>query len=91
MELKPNVWEFYNSKTVIATLQISAMLDYGKECFWRIRKGFKINEIYIGSGGHGDHSTRLFSSQKGFYDGQWPLTSRYFKSWFYSNIPKYVN
>ena len=30
----------------------------------------KINEIYIGSGGHGDHSTRLFSSQKGFYDGQ---------------------
>ena len=26
------MWEIYNSKTVISTLQVSVMLDYGK-CF----------------------------------------------------------
>ena len=36
---------------MISTLQISAMLDYGKGCFRRICKGIKINEsccyIYV--------------------------------------------
>ena len=51
----------------------SAMLDYGKYCFRRICKGIKINKncrLYLGSGGHGDRSTRLFGSHKGFYNGQ---------------------
>ena len=30
-ELKPNVWEIYDSKTVISTLRFPAMLDYGKD------------------------------------------------------------
>ena len=28
--LKPNAWKIYDSKTVIFTLQISVMLNYGK-------------------------------------------------------------
>ena len=48
------------------------MLDYGKD-FLKINcKGIKINEsccLYLDSGGHGDRSTRLFGSHKGFYDG----------------------
>ena len=60
------------------------MLDYDKGCFRKICKGIKINKnfrLYFGSGGHGDHLTRLFGGQNGFYDGQWPLTGRYFKRW----------
>ena len=30
---------------------------------------------------YGDHSTGLFGGHKGFYDGLWLLTSRYFKNW----------
>ena len=45
-ELKPNVWEIYDSKTVISTLRFPAVLDYGKDCLRRIRKGIKINESY---------------------------------------------
>ena len=58
-------------------------LDYGKDCLWRICKGIKIDKLllYLGSGSHGDHSTGLFGGHKGFYDGQWLLTGRYFKSW----------
>ena len=44
VEVKPNVWEIYNSKTVISTLQISVMLDYDKGCFMQICKGIKTNE-----------------------------------------------
>ena len=36
--------EIYDSKTVISTLQISMMLDYDKDCFWRIYKGIKIKK-----------------------------------------------
>ena len=49
------------------------MLDYDKGCFRKICKGIKINKnfwLYLGSGGHGDHLTRLFGGQNGFYDGQ---------------------
>ena len=45
--LKPSVWEIYDSKTVISTLQISALLDYYKNCFRRIFKGIKNNKSYI--------------------------------------------
>ena len=44
--LKPNVWEIYDSKTVISTLQISAVLDYGKIYFRGICKGTKIKESF---------------------------------------------
>ena len=44
MELKTNVWEIYDSKTVISILQISEILDYDEDCFRRICKGIKINE-----------------------------------------------
>ena len=37
--------------------------------------------LYLDTGGHGDCSIKLFGSHKGFYDSQWPLTDRYFKSW----------
>ena len=53
---------------MISTLPIS-MLNYGKNCFRRIYKGFKTNKscwLYLGSGGHADHLTRLFDSNKGF-------------------------
>ena len=36
--------EIYDSKTVISTFQIYAMLDYGKDCFRKICKGIKINK-----------------------------------------------
>ena len=36
--------EIYDSKTVISTLQISALLDYWKDCFRKIFKGIKINK-----------------------------------------------
>ena len=42
--LKPDVWEIYDSKTVISTLQISVVLNYDKVYFRRIYKGIKINE-----------------------------------------------
>ena len=35
--------------------------------------------LFLGSGGHGDRSTRLFGGHKGFYNRQWPLTCRHFK------------
>ena len=35
--------------------------------------------FYLGSGGHGDHFTRLFGGLKYFYDGQWLLAGGYFK------------
>ena len=35
--------EIYDSKTVISTLQISALLDYGKVYFRKICKQIKIN------------------------------------------------
>ena len=57
---------------MISTLQISAMLDYGRNWFRRICKGIKINKscwLYLCSGGHGDHSTRLYGHHKGFYNG----------------------
>ena len=44
--LKPNVWEIYDSKTVISTLQISAVLDYDKIYFRGICKGTKIKESF---------------------------------------------
>ena len=69
---------------MIPTLQISAMLDYDKDCFRRICKGIKINKsclLYLGSCGHGDCLTKFFGGYKGFYDGQWPLTGCYFKRW----------
>ena len=34
--------------------------------------------VAIGSGRHGDRSTRLFGGHKGFYHGQCPLTVCYF-------------
>ena len=50
-------------RSLISTLQISAMLDYGKDCCRRICEEIKINKNcwqYLGSGGHGNHSTRIF-------------------------------
>ena len=35
-----------NFKTVIYTLQNSAMLDYGKDRFWRICKGIKADKSW---------------------------------------------
>ena len=32
-------------------------------------------------GCHSDRSTKLFDGHKRYCDGQWPLTSRYFKRW----------
>ena len=32
-------------------------------------------------GGHGNHSTKLFSNHKCCYNSQWPLTSHCFKHW----------
>ena len=66
---------------VISTLQISAMLDYHKDCFRRICKGIKIyknGRLYLGSGSHGDRLTWLFGGHKGFFNAQWLLTSCYF-------------
>ena len=37
--------------------------------------------LYLFSGGHGDHLAKLFGGHKRFYDGQWPMTGRYFKGW----------
>ena len=44
--LVKTAWEICDSKTMISTLQISAVLDYGKVYFKRICKGIKINEIW---------------------------------------------
>ena len=58
---------------MISTLQISAVLDYGKVYSRRICKGIKTNEsllLYLDNGGHGDHLTRLFDGHRGFYDNQ---------------------
>ena len=38
--------------------------------------------LYLGIGGHGDRLTKLFGGHKPCYDGQWPLTGRYFKRCF---------
>ena len=35
--------------------------------------------LHLGIGSHGDCSTKLFGSHKYYCDGQWPLTSYYFK------------
>ena len=51
---------------MISTSQISAMLDYDKDCFKRICKGMKINKscLYTGSSAHGDRLTGLFRVTK---------------------------
>ena len=47
----------------------------------KVVKELKLVKVVVTSRycGHGDHSMRLFSSYKPCYDGQWPLTGRYFK------------
>ena len=35
--------------------------------------------LHLGIGGHRDRLTKLFGGHKPCYDGQWPLTSCYFK------------
>ena len=35
--------------------------------------------LYLGIGGHGDRLMKLFGCHKPCYDGQRPLTGRYFK------------
>ena len=34
--------------------------------------------LHLGTGGHGDHSTKLFGGHKPCYDRTWPLADRYF-------------
>ena len=46
---------------------------------WKLELVSDILQVIVGGGGHGDHSKRLFSAHRGFYDGQWPLTGCYFK------------
>ena len=48
------------------------------DCF-RCCKTIKKSLIYLDIGGHGDRSAKLFGRQERFYDGQSPLTGRYFK------------
>ena len=40
--------------------------------------------LHLAAGDHGDRSTKLLGSHKPCYNGQWPLTSRYFKLCQYS-------
>ena len=35
--------------------------------------------LHLGTGGHGDRSTKFFRGHKYCYDGQWPLIDLYFK------------
>ena len=78
---------------MISTLQISVMLDYGKDCFRKNCRGIKLNkrcQLYLGSGGHGDCLARVFGGHKGFYNSQWPLTGHYFKCYYVPRIEELV-
>ena len=47
-----------------------------------MQKIIKKSLLHLDIEGHDDRSTKLSSGLKRCYDGQWPLTSRYFKRWF---------
>ena len=55
---------------------------FGLQSRW-ITSACSYTWLYLGSGGHDDRSARLFDSHRSFYDGQWPLTSHYFKGWYH--------
>ena len=43
--LKPDVWEIYDSKTVISTLQISVVLNMTKFILGEFTKGLKLMKV----------------------------------------------
>ena len=47
--------------------------------YFRSSKLVKMSLLHLDFGGHGDHSMKLFGGHKHCYNGQRPLTGRYFK------------
>ena len=57
---------------VIDLVWVTCLLQCITDCFMRSWKVIKKLLLYLDMGGHGDHSTKLFSHHKHFYIVDWP-------------------
>ena len=61
--------------------QTQAVPKFGLQSCW-VTGACHYTRLYLRNSSHGDRSTRLFDGHRGFFNGQWPLTSCYFKRWY---------
>ena len=84
------LWKFSKKKGWVNTVRYCfSFIKHPNPFFHSARKANKYKYITLqcSLGGHCDCSTRLFSNHKCCCNGQWPLTSHYFKPWYVKNLP----